>query len=65
MAQRNNNNAEMPPNSGIVSEEYQRGHLAIFGRRCKTKGCESDMSGAPKESLWCMKCRMADIEATP
>jgi hypothetical protein len=56
MAQRNNNNAEMPPNSGIVSEEYERGFEAIFGAR-KCKSCKVLLEGEASDALWCQKCK--------
>jgi hypothetical protein len=56
MAQRNNNNAEMPPNSGIVSEKYERGFEATFGAR-KCKACKVLLEGEASDALWCQKCK--------
>lgn len=60
MAEWNNNNAEMPPNSGIVSKEFEAGFERIFGaRKCKTKTCGADLAGDPADALWCKRCKEA------
>jgi hypothetical protein len=50
----------LTPKTRPITDEYEAGHVKSFGRRCRTKGCTSDMGKEPGASLWCAKCKSVD-----